>query len=127
MTRRFVAQTEAAPAQLSATDLSALDLVALMVDKVHFGEHTCAVALGIHIDRVKHPVSLAEGSAENTTPVTDLIAGLRERGPDVTHPILVELDGSKALRGAVRDAFDRRRSLAANSIGPTSGLCRCGR
>jgi hypothetical protein len=31
-----------------------LDLVALMVDGVHFGEHTCVVALGIDIDGVKH-------------------------------------------------------------------------
>src|SRR5919106_7033687 len=40
------------------------------------------------------------------TLVTDLIVGLRERGLDVTRPILVVLDGSKALRRAVRDVFD---------------------
>ena len=33
--------------------------------------------------------------------------GLRERGLDVTRPILVVLDGSKALRRAVLDVFDR--------------------
>jgi putative transposase len=36
----------------------------------HFGEHTCVVALGIGIDGTKHPLSLVEGSAENTTLVT---------------------------------------------------------
>ena len=55
----------------------------------------------------KHPLSLVEGSTENTTLVTELIVGLRERGLDVTKPILVVLDGSKALRRAVRDVFDR--------------------
>ena len=93
--------------QLLAADLSQLDLVALMVDGVHFGEHTCVVALGIDIDGIKHPLSLVEGSTENATLVTELIVGLRERGLDVTRPILAVLDGSKALRRAVLDVFDR--------------------
>jgi putative transposase len=107
VSRRFVSQTETALAELLAADLSGLDLVALMVDGVHFGEHTCVVALGIDIDGIKHPLSLVEGSTENTTLVTELIVGLRERGLDVTRPILVVLDGSKALRRAVLDVFDR--------------------
>lgn len=107
VSRRFVAQTETALAELLAADLSGLDLVALMVDGVHFGEHTCVVALGIDIDGTKHPLSLVEGSTENTTLVTDLVVGLRERGLDVTRPILVVLDGSRALRRAVTDVFDR--------------------
>jgi transposase-like protein len=107
VSRRFVAATETALAALLGADLSSLDLVALMVDGVHFGEHTCVVALGIGIDGSKHPLSLVEGSTENTTLVTELIVGLRERGLDVTRPILAVLDGSKALRRAVLDVFDR--------------------
>jgi putative transposase len=107
VSRRFVAATETALAALLGADLSSLELVALMVDGVHFGEHTCVVALGIGIDGSKHPLSLVEGSTENTTLVTELIVGLRERGLDVTRPILAVLDGSKALRRAVLDVFDR--------------------
>jgi transposase-like protein len=107
VSRRFVAATETALAELLGADLSSLDLVALMVDGVHFGEHTCVVALGIGVDGSKHPLSLVEGSTENTTLVTELIVGLRERGLDVTRPILAVLDGSKALRRAVLDVFDR--------------------
>ena len=107
MSRRFVAATETALTRLLAADLSGLDLVALMVDGVHFGEHTCVVALGIDIDGIKHPLSLVEGSTENTTLVTELLVGLRERGLDVTKPILAVLDGAKALRRAVLDVFDR--------------------
>jgi putative transposase len=106
VSRRFIAQTETALAELLAADLSTLDLVAFMVDGVHFGEHICVVALGIDIDGVKHPLSLVEGSTENSTLVTELIVGLRERGLDVTRPILAVLDGSKALRRAVLDVFD---------------------
>jgi hypothetical protein len=58
VSRRFVAATESALANLLAADLSTLDLVALMVDGVHFGEHCCVVALGVGIDGTKHPLAL---------------------------------------------------------------------
>jgi putative transposase len=38
--------------------------------------------------------------------VTELLVGLRERGLDVTRPILACLDGAKAVRRAVLDVFD---------------------
>jgi putative transposase len=107
VSRRFVAATESALTNLLAADLSTVDLVAFMVDGVHFGEHCCVVALGIGVDGTKHPLALVEGSTENATLATDLLVGLRERGLDVTGPVLVVIDGSKALRRAVLDVFDR--------------------
>ena len=107
VSRRFVAATETALAGLMTRRLDDLDLVAFMVDGVHFGEHTCVVALGIGIDGTKHPLAVEEGSTENATLVTDLITGLRERGLDVTRPILAVLDGAKALSRAVKDVFDQ--------------------
>ena len=64
VSRRFVAATETALGELLAADLSGLDLVALMIDGVHFGEHLCVVALGIGIDGTKHPLGLGEGSTQ---------------------------------------------------------------
>jgi putative transposase len=107
VSRRFVTATQTALAELLDADLSGLDLVALMVDGVHFAEHCLVVALGIDLDGVKHPVALAEGSTENATLVRDLLAGARDRGLDVTRPILVVVDGAKALRAAVREVFDQ--------------------
>jgi putative transposase len=106
VSRRFVAMTETALADLLSQDLSGLDLVALMIDGVHFAESCCVVALGIGIDGVKHPLALVEGSTENATLVTDLLVDLRGRGLDVTRPMLVGIDGSKALRKAVVDVLD---------------------
>jgi putative transposase len=106
VSRRFVAATERALAELLAADLSGLDLVALMVDGIRVAEHTCVVALGITIDGTKVPLALAEGATENATVVGDLLAGLRDRGLDVARPILVVIDGAKALRRAVTDVFD---------------------
>jgi transposase-like protein len=107
VSRRFVAATETALAELMSRDLSGLDLVALLIDGVHFGEHTCVVALGISIDGTKHPLAVEEGSTENATLATGLITGLRDRGLDVTKPILAVLDGAKALSRAVKDVFDK--------------------
>jgi transposase-like protein len=106
VSRRFVAATERALGEMLSADLSGLDLVALMVDGVHFAGHCCVVALGIGIDGTKHPLGLVEGSTENATLVTELIVDLRERGLDVTKPILAVIDGSKALRRAILDVFD---------------------
>ena len=38
--------------------------------------------------------------------VGDLLVGLRDRGLDVTCPLLVVIDGAKALRRAVTEVFD---------------------
>ena len=106
VSRRFVAAAETALGELLAAPLGELDLVALLIDGVHFGEHLCVVALGIGIDGVKHPLGLVEGSTENTSVVTDLLTGLRDRGLDTTRPIFVGIDGGKALRAAVVKVFD---------------------
>ena len=107
VSRRFVAATETALTELMSRRLDDLDLVALMIDGVHFGEHTCVVALGVGIDGTKHPFAVEEGSTENATLATALVTGLRDRGLDVTRPILAVLDGAKALSRAVRDVFDK--------------------
>jgi putative transposase len=106
VSRRFVAATEHALAELLTRNLAGLDVIALMIDGVHVASHCCVVALAITIDGTKVPLGLVEGATENATVVTDLLAGLRERGLDVTRPILVVIDGAKALRRAVEDVFD---------------------
>jgi putative transposase len=106
VSRRFVARTEHALAELLAQDLSTLELVALLVDGIRVADHCCVVALGITLDGTKIPLALAEGATENATIVGDLLVGLRDRGLDVTRPLLVVIDGAKALRRAVTDVFD---------------------
>jgi len=106
VSRRFVAMTETALGELLAAPLGNLDLVALMIDGAGFGAHLCVVALGIAIDGTKHPLGLVEGSTENTTVVTDLLTDLRERGLDTTRPILVGIDGGKALHAGIMAVFD---------------------
>ena len=106
VSRRFVALTKTALDELLAADLSQLDVAVLMIDGVHFAEHLCVVALAIDYNGTKHPIGLVKGSTENATVVRDLLAGMRERGLVTDRPVLVAIDGAKALASAVKAVFD---------------------
>ena len=54
VSRRFVAKTASQLAAWQATPLDELDLVGLLLDGVHIGEHCVVVALGIGADGTKH-------------------------------------------------------------------------
>src|SRR5262249_32632814 len=84
--------------------LDGLDLVGLLIDGVHIGEHCSMVALGIAADGQKHALGLWDGSTENARVCQDL-ANLQSRGLRTDRSLLVILDGSKALRKAVRATF----------------------
>ncbi len=96
--------------------MSGLELVALMVDGVHFADHLCIVALGIDTDGVKHPLALVEGSTtENTTLVRELLVGLREQGLDTTRPVLAVPTGPRRSRQGCGRCSTGRSLPAASS------------
>jgi transposase-like protein len=105
VSRRFVAKTRAQLEAWQSQPLDGLDLVGLILDGVHIGEHCLIVALGIAADGQKHALGLWEGSTENATLCQSLLANLQSRGLRTDRSLLVLLDGSKALRKAVRDRF----------------------
>jgi len=105
VSRRFVAKTRAQLEAWQSQPLDGLDLVGLILDGVHVGEHCLIVALGIATDGEKHALGLWEGSTENATLCQSLLANLQSRGLRTDRSLLVILDGSKALRKAVRDLF----------------------
>src|SRR5436190_5057282 len=105
VSRRFIAATKSALADLLARDLAPLDIKVLMVDGEHLAEHLAVVALAITADGTKVPVGLWEGSTENATVVRSLLADLVARGLDATDGLLVVIDGAKALSSAVKAVF----------------------
>jgi transposase-like protein len=105
VSRRFVARTTAQLAAWQSTPLDGLDLVALLIDGVHLGDRCLIVALGITADGQKHALGLWDGSTENATVCQGLLANLQSRGLRTDRSLLVILDGSKALRKAVRATF----------------------
>ena len=105
VSRRFVAKTRAQLETWRAAPLDDLDLVGLLLDGVHVGEHCLIVALGIAADGGKHALGMWEGSTENAAVCQSLLSNLQSRGLRTDRSLLVILDGSKALRKAVRETF----------------------
>jgi putative transposase len=111
VSRRFVAQTKTALAELLARDLAPLDIKVLMIDGEHIAEHCCVVALAITADGKKVPVGLWEGSTENKTVARHLLADLVCRGLDADDGLLVVIDGAKALSAAVTAVFGAKAAI----------------
>jgi transposase-like protein len=105
VSRRFVAATTAAIAELLEADLSTLQTAVLMIDGLNVAGEMIVVALVITADGTKVPVGLRLGDTENKVVVTDLLADLVARGLRFEHGILAVLDGSKALRAAGGKVF----------------------
>jgi transposase-like protein len=108
VSRRFVAATAEHLEQMARQNLSQIDLVALVIDGLHVGDHVILVALGIDSAGNKHVLGLYEGATENATACKGLLADLAARGMPTERSVLVVIDGSKALHSAVRAVFGPR-------------------
>lgn len=105
VSRMFVSRTREGLIDLMSRPLWDMRLAALMIDGVDFHGRCCVVALGIAVDGVKVPLGLWDGSTENSTVAKELLVNLRERGLDLTQPMLCVIDGSKALRKAINEVL----------------------
>lgn len=106
--RRFVARTKKQLDGWLRRDLSKLSLQVIMLDGIEVAEHTVIAALGIDENGTKHPLGVWLGATENSNICGELLDDLIERGLDPQQPYLFVLDGSKALRKAIRLRFDKR-------------------
>ena len=105
VSRTFVERTRSALAELMSRQLADLRLAVMMLDGLELKGRMMIVALGITTEGIKIPLGLWEGSTENATVATALLSDLVERGLDPEQGMLFVLDGSKALRKAVRSVF----------------------
>ena len=80
-------------------------LVALVLDGKQVKEDCVVVAVGVTIDGRKQVLGLWHGATENSTVVKGLLEDLIERGLDPEQPMLFLIDGSGALRKAIRQMF----------------------
>jgi putative transposase len=105
VSRTFTERTRVALSELMSRRLDDVRLAVMMIDGLDLKERTNVVALGITTDGVKIPLGLWEGSTENASVATALLADLVERGLDPEQGILFVIDGAKALRRAIRNVF----------------------
>lgn len=109
VSRELVSATRGALKDLCERRIDELPrLAVLMIDGKEFaGEHVI-VALGVDETGKKHVLGLVQGGTENSTIVQHLLDDLVERGLNTLRPMLIVLDGSKALRKAATKTFGER-------------------
>jgi transposase-like protein len=105
VSREFIERTETAHDDLMARRFDDIDILAIYIDGKLFGEHHAITALGITAQGDKLVLGVVHGGSENAQAVKTLLTSLVERGirPDV--PRLFIIDGSKAIRAAIREVF----------------------
>jgi transposase-like protein len=109
--------------ELLHRDLRALRLCAVMLDGVEYkGEHMLT-ALGIDRTGRKTILGLHQGASENQKVCEALLASLVQRGLNFQQPILLVIDGSKALRGAVRKYWGDRGLVHRCQIHKRRNVC----
>jgi putative transposase len=105
ISRRFVQATAERLAELLARRLEDRRWLVVFLDGFGMGEHLLVGALGVTDDGTKVPLGVVEGTTENKTVCTRLVADLAERGLDPSRGLLFVIDGGKALERAIRAVF----------------------
>jgi transposase-like protein len=89
--------------QLMERSLAGISLAVMMIDGTIFKGQNLVVAIGIDPSGRKLVLGLRQGATENATVVGGLLGELSERDVDFTVPRLYIVDGSKAIRTAIRN------------------------
>lgn len=108
VSRRLVSMTRQQLDAWLARDLSNERIAVVMIDGIEVAGHTIVVALGITETGEKQPLGLWDGATENSVVCQALLDNLVQRGLDPQRAYLFAIDGSKALRKAIRDTFGGR-------------------
>lgn len=108
VSRRFVEITTKKLSEWLSRSLVELEIPAIFIDGIHFGEHVVLVALGVDTKGGKHVLGLWEGATENGAACRAMLSDLVTRGLATDSSRLFVIDGSGALRSAIRDTFGKR-------------------
>jgi putative transposase len=103
VSRRFIKATEAEFKKLLSRKIP--EIVVLFIDGVVFAEHNVIVAMGLDADGRKHVLGFKIGASENARVCQDLLVELCERGLHAEGGLLAVIDGSKALKKALKAVF----------------------
>jgi putative transposase len=82
-----------------------IDLLVIYIDGMVFGDHHVISAVGVDDAGHKHVLGIQQGATENAAAVEDLLQHLVARRVQVKAKVLFVIDGAKALRAAINQAF----------------------
>jgi transposase-like protein len=102
VSRDFVRASAAEARALAERRFDGEHFPAIMIDGVEYAGETMVVALGISADGAKRVLGLRQGATENAAVCVALLEDLQARGLDTSQPVLLVLDGAKALHAATK-------------------------
>ncbi len=105
VSREFVEESAQKLKELNERSFAGEQILIVYLDGMVFGEHHVLGAVGVDRAGFKHALGMRLGSSENAVVVKDLLADLVARGLDPQTVRLFVIDGSKALRKAVKEVF----------------------
>jgi len=104
--RAFIRASQKDLEAINGASLSDYRFIAITIDAYNVYGRSMVMALGVTDEMDKIPLGLKEGDTENSEVVKDLLGTIKERGFNTASQyFLAILDGSKALKKAVRAAF----------------------
>lgn len=105
VSREYVAASEEAFQELCERRFDDRDILIIYLDGQIFGDFCVVTAVGVDSEGNKQVLGVAEGSSENAAVVKGLLSGLVERGVKADRRRLFVIDGSKALRCAIKEVY----------------------
>jgi len=111
ISREFMASSEKQFKQLCERGFDDIDILAVYIDGIQFGDCHVIVALGVDSGGCKRVLGLREGASENSRVATDLLSDLVERGIKPDRLRLFVIDGSKALRCAIDAVYGSKNPV----------------
>jgi putative transposase len=105
VSRSFVDASTERVRQLAERGFHGVRFVAILIDGVVFARETVVTALGVTAEGEKRILALRHGATENASICVDLLKDLRDRGVSTEQRTLFVIDGSRALRTAIREVW----------------------
>ena len=102
VSRDFVRASAAQVKALAERRFDGMHFPVIMIDGVEYAGETMIVAAGITADGTKRVLGLRQGATENAAVCVALLEDLQARGLDTSRPVLLVLDGAKALHAAAK-------------------------
>jgi len=111
ISREFIGASEKHLKQLCERRFDDINILAIYIDGIQFGDCHVIVALGVDSGGSKHILGLREGSSENSRVATDLLNDIVQRGVKPDRLRLFVIDGSKALRCAIDAVYGSKNPV----------------
>lgn len=105
VSREFIKASAHKVKELCERRLDDARFVVIFIDGVVYAGATMLVAMGVTIRGEKVVLGLRQGASENAQVCIQLLENITFRGVDPMQPTLFVLDGSRALKAAVKKVF----------------------